>query len=538
MTTAARRRTSAAALALGLAISGTAALAAVPVHTIHTDLRPLIRAASRSPVQFAVLVPHAVSSVSGGSWSSANGQATWSYAVQVPTAVSLSFHATQISLPAGATLVVRGTQTTTSYRASDLHRGELWSRVQPGAGLQFALTVPAAERARVNFRIVSLQAGYRSLGAGVADHPYYRRLRAQATAASQDTVCITNYECKVTAANTPAAAATVALLIENQFECSGTLINDVPQDNTPYVLSARHCISGKIGVVDDPSAASATTVYWDATSICGATLGSIYNPTTPLQTGAQTIVEQQDAWLIRLDAGPVVSDAQFAGFDASGSVVSGGYTIHHAEGYNKQFVAWFGQAASVQQVTGWPHFLETVNQTGNIGPGASGSGLFDQNNHLVGSLTYGRQTSDPSGYGACPSPTPPAPNGTNGAADFTALGAVWASTLDATSSTGTATIQAALDPDNTGTLVVTSAPAVVISFAASAQTLVYQQPLQLSWSASGATQCVASGGLNGDGWSGTLAAAGTRSVTEPVIASVIYTLTCNYPLGRSAESSV
>jgi hypothetical protein len=537
VTTSVRRRTSAAALALWAAF-GAAAVAAVPVHTIHTDLKPLIRAASRSPVQFAVLVPHAVSSASGGSWSSANGQATWSYAVQVPTAVSLSFHAMQVSLPADATLVVRGAQTTTTYRASDLHRGELWSRVQPGAGLQFALSVPAAERARVKFRIVSLQAGYRSLGAGVIDHPYYRQLRARTDTTSQDSLCITNYECKVTAANTAAAAATVALLIENQFECSGTLINDVPQDNTPYVLSARHCISGKVGVVDDPTAAAATSVYWDATSTCGATLGSIYDPTTPLQTGAQTVVEQQDAWLIRLDAEPVVSDAQFAGFDASGSAVSGGYTIHHAEGYNKQFVAWFGQAASVQQVTGWPHFLETVNQTGNIGPGASGSALFDQNNHLVGSLTYGRQTSDPSGYGACPSPTPPAPNGTNGAADFTALAAVWTSTIDTTSATGTATIKAALDPQDTGTLVVASAPAIVISFSSSTLTQIYGQPLQLTWSASGATQCVASGGLNGDGWSGTVAAAGSQPVTEQVITNATYLLTCTYPGGRTAKTSV
>ncbi len=537
MTTPVGRRASAAAFALCWATLGAAAVAAVPVHTIHTDLKPLIRAASRSPVQFAVLVPHAVSSASGGSWSSAHGRATWSYAVQVPTAVSLSFHATQISLPAGAMLVVRGVQTTTSYRASDLHHGELWSRVQPGAALQFALSVPAAERARVAFRIVSLQAGYRSLGAGVADHPYYRQLRAPTDATSPASQCITNYECRVSAANTPAAAATVALLIENQFQCSGTLLNDVPQDNTPYVLSARHCISGKVGVVDDPTAAAATSVYWDATSACGATLGSIYDPMTPLQTGAQTIVEQQDAWLIRLDAGPVVSDAQFAGFDARGGAVSGGYTIHHAEGYNKQFVAWFGQAASVQQVSGWADFLETVNQTGNIGPGASGGGLYDPNNHLVGSLTYGRQTSDPSGYGACPNPSPPAPNGTNGVADFTALAAVWTSTLDTTSSTGTATIKAALDPQNTGTLVVASAPAVVISFAASAQTLVYQQPLQLTWSASGATQCVASGGISGDGWSGSLAAAGTQSVTEQVITSATYTLTCSYPGGRSAKSS-
>ena len=456
--------------------------------------------------------------------------------MQVPTAVSLSFHAMQVSLPADATLVVRGAQTTTTYRASDLHRGELWSRVQPGAGLQFALSVPAAERARVKFRIVSLQAGYRSLGAGVIDHPYYRQLRARTDTTSQDSLCITNYECKVTAANTAAAAATVALLIENQFECSGTLINDVPQDNTPYVLSARHCISGKVGVVDDPTAAAATSVYWDATSTCGATLGSIYDPTTPLQTGAQTVVEQQDAWLIRLDAEPVVSDAQFAGFDASGSAVSGGYTIHHAEGYNKQFVAWFGQAASVQQVTGWPHFLETVNQTGNIGPGASGSALFDQNNHLVGSLTFGpRQAILP--VTECAFSRRPGHPTARTASGFHRAAAVWTSPSHHQRHRHRHH-QGSARPSGHRYVGGRSAPAIVISFFSSTLTQIYGQPLQLTWSASGATQCVASGGLNGDGWSGTVAAAGSQPVTEQVITNATYLLTCTYPGGRTGKTSV
>ena len=540
MTRTQRRRAGVAALTILLATLNAAAGAGEPVHTVGTDLRPLIRAASQSPVQFAVLVPHAVSTASGGRWTSANGQATWRYAVQVPTAVSLSFHAMKISLPASATLVVRGARTTTRYRAADLHRGELWSRVQPGAALEFTLTVAAAERAQVAFAIVSLQAGYRSLGAGVEDHPYYRQLRAQTAAAAGTSACVTNYECKITSANTPAGAATVALLVQDQFECTGTLINDVPGDNTPYILSAKHCISGKVGVVDDPTAAaSATTVYWDATTSCGAALGSIYDASTPIQTGAQTLVEQQDAWLIRLDVNPVVSDAQFAGFDASGGAVNGGYTVHHAEGYDKQFVAWFGQAASVQHFAGFANFLETVNQTGNIGPGASGSALFDQNNHLVGSLTYGRDTGDPSGYEACPVAPPPAPDGTNGVADFTALAAVWNATGDIYSSTGAVTIKSVLDPQSTGTVVAPSAPASAVSFGASTTTQVYGLPLQLTWSASNATQCTASGGLAGDGWSGPLPAAGSQSLTESASTGpTTYTLDCSYPGGRTAKASV
>lgn len=542
MATRTRRRLWVAALTAFLSTLAATVLAAVPVHIVKTDLKPLIRAAIDSPVQFAVLVPHVVSAASGGSWSVGNGRATWHYAVEVPTAVSLSFHAVKSALPESATLVVRSAKTTTSYRARDLHRGELWSRIQPGEALEFTLTVAPADRSKVVFSIVSLQAGYRSLGAGVKDHPYYLALKAQQAAATGNAACVTNYECEVTASNTPPGAATVALSVENLYQCSGSLINDVPGDNTPYLLTARHCETGQLGG-GNPGAASAVTVYWDATTACGQALGSIYAANIPVQTGAQTVVEQQDAWLMKLDVNPVVSDAQFAGFDATGGAVQGGYTIHHAEGYDKQYTGWYGQAYAVEasDVLGTTYvsdFWETINQVGNVGPGASGSGLFDQNNHLVGSLSLGRTTNDPSGYGACPVTPLSAPSGTNGVADFTALSAVWSSTADTTSSTGSTTLKSVLDPGDTGTQVVASEPVAAISLSTSTDTLSIDQQLSLSWDAPNGTQCTADGGVSGDGWTGTLATSGTKSLTETSANLVTYTLSCAYSGGRTAKTSV
>jgi lysyl endopeptidase len=515
---------------------------ATPVHILKVDLRPGIRAGASAPAQFAVLVPHKASSGSAGTWAVHAGQAIWEYSVAVPSAVSLSFHATRSNLPPGAMLVVRGARTTATYAAGALHRGELWSRIQPGEALQFTLTVPLAARSKVAFNIVSLQAGYRSLGPGVQDHPYYRQLQARAGAASGNATCVTNYECQVTSANSPPGQATAALIIGNLYQCTGTLINDVPGDNTPYVLTGRHCETGQLGG-GNPGAAATVTVYWDAVTPCGTALGSIYDQDLPAQTGAQTVVEQQDAWLIELDANPVVADAQFAGFDASGGAVQGGYTIHHAEGYDKQFTGWSGQAYALQasDVLSSKYvssFWETVNAVGNIAPGASGGGLFDQNNHLVGSLTLGRSTTDSSGYGACPVTPAPAPNGSNGVADFTSLAAVWNSTADSSSSTGTTTIKSVLDPANTGTEVVASAAVEFVSITASPESLSIGQPAILTWTAAGATGCTAADGVSGDGWSGSLPASGTRSVTESTANYVTYTLNCAYAGGRTAHTAV
>jgi plastocyanin len=517
--------------------------AGVPVHVVKTDLEPPIRASFQSHTQFAVSVPYAASTTTSGKWTTQGNTATWRYAVRVPTAVSISFHAVQSSLPDSATLVVRGAKTTTSYHGRDLHRGELWSRIHPGDALELTLTVATADRNKVALTLTSLQAGYRSLGPGVSDHPYYRKLLATQAATTGNSGCVTNYACQVTANNTPPGSATVALVVGNLYQCSGVLINDVPESDTPYVLTARHCQTGTLGG-GNPAAASTVMVYWDAQTACGATLGSIYNGTVPTQVGAQTIVEQQDAWLIKLDVSPVVSDAQFAGFDATGSAIQGGYTIHHAEGNDKQFTQWFGQAALVQESgvlsTNYvSNFWETVNQVGNIGPGASGSGLFNQNDRLVGLLTLGRQTTDSSGYGACPVSTPPAPNGSNGAADFTSLAAVWTSIADTTSSTRGATLKSVLDPNSTGALTAPSQSAPAITFAPYTTDVFYVgTPAQIQWSAANATSCAAGGGTAGDGWTGTVPNVGSQLVVENATGVVTYTLTCQFPGQRTGSASL
>ena len=539
----ATRRTRAFLLAVLFSVIATSVGAAVPVHVVKADLRTLIRAAIESRVQFAVSVPHTASTVAQGTWTTEGDTAVWRYAVQVPTAVSMSFHAIRSELPDSAVLIVRGARTTTSYQGRDLHRGELWSRIHPGDALEITLTVRAADRSKVALNITSLQAGYRSLGPGVSDHAYYRQLMSMQAGTAGNASCVTNYVCEVTANNTPPGAATVALVIGNLYQCSGVLINDVPGSNTPYVLTARHCETGVLGG-GNPGADAKVTVYWDATTPCGATLGSIYDTSVQTQTGSQTTVEQQDAWLIKLDVSPVVSDAQFAGFDASGAAVQGGYTIHHAEGNDRQYTGWFGQAAQLQQngvlgTTYVSNFWETVNQLGNVGPGASGGGLFNQNNSLVGLLSLGRQTTDPSGYESCPAANPPAPDGTNGVADFTSLAAVWNSTADPTSSTGSATLKSVLDPNDSGTLVVSSEAAPAIIFAPFTRDLFFVgTSAQIQWSAANATGCTAGGGSAGDGWAGSLAAAGSQLVVENATGIVAYSLTCQFPGGRTGSASL
>ena len=238
---------------------------------------------------------------------------------------------------------------------------------------------------------------------------------------------------------------------------------------------------------------------------------------------------------MRLDQLPVVDDAYYAGWDATGGTFVGGFTPHHGLGGTRQFTGWFGQA-NFQTVPGsalgvgfTSSVWGTVNAVGSVAPGASGSGLFDSNGHLVGTLSRAAlQGSAEDSPGVCPVSSPPAPSPQSSTAQSTALSGVFASTADPKSTTGAATIQSVLDPGHTGTQVLDGqAPPPFLSLTSSAgsdpQTGLQ---LYLYWSTKRSTTCTATGGTSGDGWAGSKSTSGQASVTNFDGGNVEYVLSC------------
>ncbi len=398
----------------------------------------------------------------------------------------------------------------------------------PGDTLSFSLSVNSSEADRVHFQIDSLQAGYRSLGSGVPDHPHYLALQRDETTS---TSCTENYECEVTTGNQGPAHATVAVIVGNLYQCSGTLLNDTSADGAPYVLTARHCETGQLGG-GNPDAAATVSVYWDAVTACGSELGSIYDSNAVAQTGATTVLEQQDIWLIQLDTPPAATDAFYAGWDASGQTFAGGYTIDYALGGDQQYVEWSGTDISLQipgATLGIPNnstFWGVVNGLGNVGAGASGSGLFTPNNQLAGSASLGELTAGANSAGICPANPPPTPTATSVTALFTAVSGVWTSTADTTSSTGSRTLQSLLDPGSTGQLSMAGVATEPITLTTNASDANTGDPVTLSWNVQGATSCTARGGVSGDGWAGAESASGSAQVTDAAGGTVNYSLYC------------
>jgi hypothetical protein len=503
----------------------------VPVDVIDVDLSPLIDESARYPTRFAVDIAYPVSTSNHGIWTDNGIASSWTYSARIDTAVSMSFHASLLALPPSAVLTVTGATGSATYRARDVNRGGLWSRPLLGDTLSLSLSVNDAERPAVRLQIASIQAGYRGLGGAVPDNEHYRKLAA---AGAQTGNCVENYSCNATIANQGPANATVAIVVGNILQCTGTLLNDTASDGVPYLLTARHCENGILGG-GDPTAAPSITVYWDAVTPCGTTLAlaSIYDGSAITQSGATTVVEQQDAWLVQLDQAPAASDAYYAGWDATGGIFSGGYSVHHALGYDKQYVGWYGQPL-LQTIPGatlkigyTSTFWGVVNQVGSVGAGASGGALFDPANHTVGSATLGLLVNGANSAGVCPAVAPAAPSPSTITADYTALASVWSATADTTSTTGSTTLQSVLDAAKTGQLVTNGVGILPVTLTYSPQDSMFTgQPLTLSWSAPGAQSCTASGGEPGDGWAGPQAASGGYEFTEQAGGNITYSLHC------------
>jgi hypothetical protein len=80
-------------------------------------------------------------------------------------------------------------------------------------------------------------------------------------------------------------------------------------------------------------------------------------------------------------------------------------------------------------------------------------------------------------------------------------------------------------------------PAVTLS--ASASSLTEGQSVTLSWKSKNADACSASGGQQGDGWTGSLSSAGSMSVTETSPGTVTYSVMCaGAPPAATATTTV
>ena len=123
------------------------------------------------------------------------------------------------------------------------------------------------------------------------------------------------------------------ILISGTGLCSGTLVNNALEDETPYFLSANHC-----GIT--AGTAPSIVFYWNyEASQCAMTTAQADGTLNQFSTGStfRAAHEPTDLALVQLDTAPNNNfNVFFAGWNNSPAAPTGVVGIHHPSGDEKR----------------------------------------------------------------------------------------------------------------------------------------------------------------------------------------------------------
>ena len=193
------------------------------------------------------------------------------------------------------------------------------------------------------------------------------------------------------------------------YNCTGQLVNNTEQDLKAYFLTARHC---NVSEANAPS----MVFYWNfQRAVCGQGSGS----TQQTQNGATyrsswgTLGQSgsgSDMALVELDALPnSIFNVYYSGWDRRNVEPSSAIAVHQPSGDEKA-ISFDNDALTVtdylvdtRDAQLQQYFLRIGDwEEGTTEPGSSGSGIWNSQRHLVGTLSGGRA--------ACETPTSPTDN--------------------------------------------------------------------------------------------------------------------------------
>ena len=179
------------------------------------------------------------------------------------------------------------------------------------------------------------------------------------------------------------------------YYCTGALVNNVKQDQTPYFLTANHCVRTE-------QVANTVVTYFNFENSACHTYDALESQTLSGATFKSGSSYSDFSLLLLKEYPPDEYNPYFAGWDARGNDPSRGVSIHHPNGLPKcisidslpidgysEKVQWTTDGLRLYSTT-LPYTHWAVEFTrGSVELGSSGCPLFDQNNRIVGQLHGG-----------------------------------------------------------------------------------------------------------------------------------------------------
>jgi len=247
--------------------------------------------------------------------------------------------------------------------------GQYWTQIFPVDEVEICSTSPINED--VGIVLGSVNVGYKEIGGG------------NSGGCNIDVVCPerAGWELEIASAG--------GISYGGGLFCSGSMVNNMEQDGTPYFLTAYHC-----GVRADNAAS--LVVYWNfETSECDGTPDGVLSDFT---SGAVLRAEnsQSDVTLVELISVPDPAyGVNYAGWDNTPDEYTlPGVCIHHPAGDEKRIsfeedpmsTTNYGNNNASPSGT---HVRVEDWDLGTTEPGSSGSPLYNGNHRIIGQLHGG-----------------------------------------------------------------------------------------------------------------------------------------------------
>ena len=338
------------------------------------------REVDHEPYRFAVPNDAFITPGNEGLWDrDASGRLRWRMQIDAPGAPHINLGFEQCTLPDGAEMTIEGVQWESfvgPLTQADVVEGELW--IPPVHDDRIMVTITCNDEDQLfieqEIAITKVNVGYRG----------FSQLgnRGSSEACNIDVACpeADNWRNEI-----PSVAV---YTLNGYFTCSGAMINNTAQDETPYFLTANHC---GVSTGNDQT----MVVIWNyENSYCrvpgsGDSGGNGNGNTSQYTSGALYLTgsSQTDFTLVRLNSSPSDSyEITFSGWNRSSGTPSIGAGIHHPQTAEKRI----SFPDTVYPAGGGGLSLWGVNWgEGRTAPGSSGSPLYNANNQIVGALCCG-----------------------------------------------------------------------------------------------------------------------------------------------------
>ncbi len=354
----------------------------VPIVTVDNLQYPLLfkqdekrEMAGQAPA-FAVPTKTSITPATDGIWERVDiDTQRWTLRVSCENALSMNVGFGRYNMPSSGSMEI--TDATRDFRIRSFTaddnkaHGQLWTPVVPGNEAIIEIVVDNDQKVFVvkGIELTSINSGYRWV--------------QDASGRGSSESCNIDVVCSEGDSWWDEIPSVGVYTLNGYLTCTGVMMNNTAQDQTPYFLTANHC-----GVTS--SSDSSIVVYWNhQNSYCrvpgsndsGGNGNGTFNQFTSGSTMRATR-SYSDFTLTELSSNPNAAyGVTYSGWSRASSA-SLGSGIHHPEAAEKRI-----SFPDTVQASG--EYWDVNWGEGRTAPGSSGSPLYDGNHRVVGQLCCG-----------------------------------------------------------------------------------------------------------------------------------------------------